>query len=488
MDSNYLPDPEGTFIGLSNVGYTDTGAVLDIIDNSFDAGAENIYVSFREEDREWDLFIADDGCGMDKKTLTRALSVGAGERDRFSDSEMGRFGMGLLCAGLALGDRLEVVTLKQGGELIAGHFDISNAVTDWHPNTVAKATDSQEALFASAFPHGRPESGTLVRITGTGGKMTLRGVDQLRKSLPADIGLTYHNVLGLKAEVHCSEDAGKSWAVIQPHDPLYRSWSQEPGKTELVSLTGADGKPAEVQISWRLVPNEADAKQVLKEDVKTQFSKRSMATQGVYFVRNNRGIGGPVPPSLFGIKAHNSLNDIRLEVKYNGSVDHIMHTAFTKESVNPEASMQTRIRTAFEDARKASAEAKAARQAASVTGPARTKQAKSSYQEAEKAIRRGINATSLPQQWGKVSVALHEKRLTGADRNRVYVSKWASGNPGGVLEVTLNTAHARHKELQCKISKSDQYLTAVEVGCLALAEQAGGVIDTYAKLLQGALS
>ena len=63
---------------LRSSGYDNYSALADLIDNSFDANADNIKVEIGEgKDGKVLISIADNGDGMDKKTLDQALRLGS---------------------------------------------------------------------------------------------------------------------------------------------------------------------------------------------------------------------------------------------------------------------------------------------------------------------------------------------------------------------------------------------------------------------------
>jgi sensor histidine kinase regulating citrate/malate metabolism len=63
-----------TMAALREMGYDSVSAIMDLIDNSLDAGAKNVDVTVK--DRQVAIDIADDGVGMDAKTLAEALRLG----------------------------------------------------------------------------------------------------------------------------------------------------------------------------------------------------------------------------------------------------------------------------------------------------------------------------------------------------------------------------------------------------------------------------
>ena len=110
------PNPARLIHAIASIGYDTEVALCDIIDNSIDAGCEHIEVSIsplllageKETDTIGFYLIADDGTGMTKDGLFNALRIGS-DRTYVGES-LGKFGLGLKSAALALGNRLTVVS------------------------------------------------------------------------------------------------------------------------------------------------------------------------------------------------------------------------------------------------------------------------------------------------------------------------------------------------------------------------------------------
>src|SRR5216683_5323372 len=97
-------------------GYKGTAsAISELVDNSIQAGATRIAISVTatttgaEEEKEIEVSLLDNGCGMDPFTLRQALRFGGSTR--FGDrTGLGRYGMGLPNASLSQARRVSVFT------------------------------------------------------------------------------------------------------------------------------------------------------------------------------------------------------------------------------------------------------------------------------------------------------------------------------------------------------------------------------------------
>ncbi|MFV0458503.1 MAG: ATP-binding protein [Actinomycetales bacterium] len=94
-----VPSPRRLVDALRDVGYNFVGAVADLVDNSIAANATAVDIDIHWNGTESWLRIADNGTGMDSRTITEALRFGS-ERSYRAD-DLGKFGLGLKTASLS---------------------------------------------------------------------------------------------------------------------------------------------------------------------------------------------------------------------------------------------------------------------------------------------------------------------------------------------------------------------------------------------------
>ena len=91
------PDAPRLIFGLRDTGYNVKTAAADIIDNSIAAKADHINVEIvLQEDGRKLVYFGDNGIGMDKETIHRAMRYGAPVRE--NPESLGKFGLGLKTA------------------------------------------------------------------------------------------------------------------------------------------------------------------------------------------------------------------------------------------------------------------------------------------------------------------------------------------------------------------------------------------------------
>ncbi len=105
------PKPSSLIGSLRGLGYSPETAIADLIDNSIAAGAAVVEIDLQWSSGNVIVAILDNGRGMAEDRLAEAMQLGGqGPDNQRSESDLGRFGMGLKTASLSQSRRVTVVT------------------------------------------------------------------------------------------------------------------------------------------------------------------------------------------------------------------------------------------------------------------------------------------------------------------------------------------------------------------------------------------
>lgn len=197
------PEGGGTIRALSRIGYDLPEALADLIDNSIDANARRVEITFLRNDTQiTSVLIADDGGGMNADGLKLGMQF-AGRIDHEAD-DLGTFGLGLKSASFSQCETLTVVS-RRGGETVAARWSVEEIDKGW----TCEILDPRGAAVAfteNCLRGKAPATGTLVvwdRLTrlGVGG-----GDDDLDTflsttlaRLETHLGLVFHRFLEAEA-------------------------------------------------------------------------------------------------------------------------------------------------------------------------------------------------------------------------------------------------------------------------------------------------
>lgn len=112
---NAPPRASALLESLRGLGYSTSAALADIIDNSISVGATTVDIQFNWKEKASNIYILDNGSGMNDQELESAMTLGyKNPIDARSSHDLGRFGMGLKTASFSQCKRLTVASKKDG--------------------------------------------------------------------------------------------------------------------------------------------------------------------------------------------------------------------------------------------------------------------------------------------------------------------------------------------------------------------------------------
>lgn len=212
---------------LRAYGYSLNTAIADLIDNSISASAKNIWIHLHwDGDASW-VSIADDGSGMDDSVLKNAMRPGSNNPlDERSESDLGRFGLGLKTASFSQCRSLTVASKITGA---------ANSLRRWDLDYVGK---HNEWRLLKDARQGSEERFTQLDTLEHGSVVLLENLDRLcyqqhakdesqrRKffsridSLAQHVSMVFHRFMagkdGLNIFINGSGDDHK----LKPWDPF----------------------------------------------------------------------------------------------------------------------------------------------------------------------------------------------------------------------------------------------------------------------------
>src|SRR3954452_6807381 len=103
-----LPAAGRLMQSLRDIGYDLPSAIADLVDNSVDANARSIEITFHVDGPTSWVRVADDGIGMTPHRLDEAMRYGSSAD--YDSRALGQFGLGLKTASLSRCRRLTVAS------------------------------------------------------------------------------------------------------------------------------------------------------------------------------------------------------------------------------------------------------------------------------------------------------------------------------------------------------------------------------------------
>lgn len=283
------PEGGGTIRALSRIGYDLSEAIADLIDNSIDAQANCVEITFFRNDTQITaVTIADDGQGMDTASLQKGMQF-AGRTDH-EQGDLGTYGLGLKSASFSQAKTLTVIS-RRNSAVVAGRWSVEAIDDDWRLELLEHS--GATAMFEQLCLRGKvPPCGTLVVWERLDRLVVGRHADALDEflntalpRLETHLGLTFHRFLesgslAISLVVRHERRALALPRPVRPRNPIRYAESGLPGwpRTLKCELPGVGQLYLEAHI-W---PAGSTADGFLLG------TKKGVEFQGFYFYRNNR--------------------------------------------------------------------------------------------------------------------------------------------------------------------------------------------------------
>ncbi|MBV7270152.1 ATP-binding protein [Winogradskyella luteola] len=151
---------------ISKIGYKPSSAILDIVDNSVMANANNITIELHIKDGKSlnniqnieKIRIVDDGTGMNVEEIKKALELGSDVQ--YSQNSLSKYGLGLKSAGFSLGNRVEVTSKQK--DVISDTFFLDREIIREN-NKFGYSTTLSSDIIQDKL--NKAETGTIVTIS-----------------------------------------------------------------------------------------------------------------------------------------------------------------------------------------------------------------------------------------------------------------------------------------------------------------------------------
>lgn len=325
---------------MRSVGYSLDAAVADLIDNSISAGATNIKIDLEPTGAEH-VAVLDDGSGMSPDVAIEALRL-AGSSGTRSNTDLGRFGLGLKTASLSQARKLTVVT-KNRHDVTALRWDIDHIKRTGRWSLLRLDRGEIGELFWTEKLLNQ-ETGTLVLWQNLDlllGDVEDRGqfIRSKTASLIERLSLVFHRYL------QRSERAGRvsvevNGNSVSPIDPFLASNPKTQSTPNQTVRVGG----AEVRVKAYTLPHRSGMSP--KDLQRRDLTDRMRESQGLYIYRNRRLISWG---NWYGLARMDEISkQTRIQVDLPNSIDHLWQLDIKKSRAEPPASFKRELRRLLE--------------------------------------------------------------------------------------------------------------------------------------------
>lgn len=320
------------------VGYSTRTAVADIIDNSITAKSKSIQISVRSEGDSPYVAIADDGDGMTPDSARRAMQLaGTYSSSERSESDLGRFGLGLKTASLSQCKRMTLVT-KSDGEVTALSWDLDYIASSQEWSLLVLDESEYSELPGYDWISGKPH-GTLVlwqNLDRFGDEPERsKAIDQAMVEVGEHLSLVFHRFLA--GEFPLSKvNILMNGAAIEAADPfLARSTRTQVSRQEVLVLEGQKIEIQAYTLPYLNKMSSADRR-------RAQLAGNIRDSQGFYVYRGGRLV---IWGTWFRLMPKTDLGKLaRVRVDIPNALDHLWSLDIKKSSAVPPSILKDRLR------------------------------------------------------------------------------------------------------------------------------------------------
>jgi len=315
-------------------GYKGTSsAIAELVDNALQAEADEIEIFIQKSGEDLrhplEVYVCDNGSGMDPSSLRQAMRFGGSSR--FNDrGGLGRYGMGLPNSSLSQARAVTVFSWERADRVYSCYLDVDE-IAD---GSMVEVPPPQRGAYP--FDDEKyAQSGTIVVWTRCD-RLEQRRVSTLERKLAAAIGRRFRYFLWTGVNISINGQA------IRPIDPLYLN--------PAAHVTGARvfGEPIEYEVRASLDPSckETGVVTVLFSELPVhewhglpndEKRRRGISKgAGVSVVRGSREVD--YGWFFMGGKRRENYDDWwRCEIRFDPVLDEAFGITHTKQQVRPQA-------------------------------------------------------------------------------------------------------------------------------------------------------
>ena len=342
------PTADVLMFSMRAMGYSFESAVADIIDNSISACASHIQIRFPVDPADCYVVVCDDGEGMSRQELFDAMKYGSEQkRDGRSETDLGRFGLGLKAASLSQCRKLTVASKKDGQiSAYAWDLDIIEEKHDWY---VIECSDDEIRNIRFIEWLDDLPSGTVVVwedfdfIEKSSGSVYAE-LNKLQESTSDYLSLIFHRYLNRPPQTRLSIKVNNFQLV--GYDPFLENHNKTNVRRKIsIPIKDSQGIERMVTVQPFILPFQKD---LSAEDKKLSGGiENYRSKQGFYVYRNERLI---VWGSWFGRHRDELTKYARIRVDIPNTLDDIWGIDIKKQSAKIPNSIKNRLTKAVDEA------------------------------------------------------------------------------------------------------------------------------------------
>ena len=331
-------------------------AVSDIIDNSIDAKAKNIWIKFKWDKKDSFVSITDDGTGISEREFRLCMTLsGKGPNSDRHTKELGRFGLGLKTASFSQCKNLTVFSKTSKEVLGVRAWDLEFVKKKNQMLLITEANKSRMEPVIQDLANIENKSGTVVLWQDIDKIIDFQTVeDENEKSLfyakfynlKEHLSIYFHRFLiSKKIRLFINDSSIDGW------DPFYNKFTSPQAS---LLLTSNDDKisylNSKISIESYVLPHHSH---LTREELDLISGPYGMSNhQGFYFYRNDRLILASHWPSYMKLNNEEHCRLARIKVNIPNSLDFEFKLDYLKSTIDIPNKIKNRFKSSAVDCRK----------------------------------------------------------------------------------------------------------------------------------------
>jgi len=347
------PNPEYLIKSIAEQGYSLETSLADLMDNSISAAANKIEVLIDMDSEPFQLFMADNGNGMNEKELSQNMQFPSNSpEDSRSNADLGRFGLGMKTASFSQTRKFTILSKKKGNKKYHGRtWDVEFLKTNgWKiivnsDEEVTKLVSQYDRLskdYLNRFEDYEPN--TIVIWDGLYKFESYLKEKNRKDALKREITEVTSDYLALV--FHRFMERNKEPLKIRINNTLvspFNPFPEEEKDFRQIEPKQSAFRSDVIKIEGFVLPSRSISETSKSLTKWTTRHRGLMDMEGLYIYRADRII-------LFGgwngiVKKAPRLQLARLRVEVGNSVDHLLHLNVAKSQIV----IPHELRNAFED-------------------------------------------------------------------------------------------------------------------------------------------
>ena len=342
------PTADVLMLSMRAMGYSFESAVADIVDNSISADAKKVSLRFAIDPSKLYVAICDDGYGMNVEELFDAMKYGSEQkRAGRTESDLGRFGLGLKAASLSQCRKLTVASKKNGIiSAFVWDLDVIEEKKDWY---MVECEEEEIVGIPSIVWLDTVEHGTVVvwenfDLLEKSSGSVYSTLTKYQESVSNYLSLIFHRYLNRPKSSRV--DITVNNYQLLGLDPFLENHNKTNVRKQVqIPIMDSTGIERMVVVQPFVLPFQKD---LTAEDKRLSGGiENYRARQGFYIYRNERLI---VWGKWFGRHRDELTKYARIRVDIPNTLDDIWGIDIKKQSAEIPAAIKQRLNRAIDDA------------------------------------------------------------------------------------------------------------------------------------------